>query len=319
MSIRPSVADSAALRFSPGTAPRPLVIGTRGSLLAQWQTDWVRRELHGLGVETSTQTIETRGDRDLETPLPEIGAKGLFTAELEAAMRAGTIDAAVHSLKDLPVEAPEGLVVAAVCRRADPRDVLVSSKGTLATLPKGARVGTSSRRRAAQLLHVRPDLRIVPLRGNVETRIRKALGDDLDAAVLAGAGVARLGMGEFVREHLEPSVMLPAPGQGAIAVQCRADDREAIDTLRRLDDPAARAATTAERAFLHALGGGCSAAIGAFAEPLGETGLITMSALVASPDGRDVIRIDGSDVDPVALGQRLARRARARGADELLR
>jgi len=287
-------------------------------MLALWQTEWVRRELAGLGAESSARLFETRGDRDLETPLPAIGGKGLFTAELEDAMRRGEIDAAVHSLKDLPVGDADGLTIAAICHRADPLDVLISARWTLAELPARARVGTSSARRGAQLLAGRPDLQIVPLRGNVETRVRRGT-QEMDAAVLAAAGIERLGLAEHVRERLSPAVMLPAPGQGAIAVQCRADDREAIDTLRRIDHAPTRAAVTAERTFLHALGGGCSAAIGALAEPLGDTGLLRMSAIVCSADGSASIRVEGSDADAVRLGERLAGRARARGAEELLR
>jgi len=315
----PTSADRPAARYTPGTAPRPLVFGTRGSPLALQQTTGVQEAYAAAhaGVQATLRVIETRGDRDLTTPLPEIGGKGLFTAELEAAMRAGEIDAAVHSLKDLPVEDAPGIVVAAICRRADPRDVLVSRYGSIAALPAGGRVGTSSRRRAAQLLAIRPDLVIVPVRGNVATRLRAADGN-LDGVVLAAAGLDRLGIEPGTAARLDPSEMLPAPGQGAVAVQCRADDRAAIEALRALDDAATRAAVTAERTFLHALGGGCSSAVGALAEPIAGTGLVRMTALVASLDGREVLRLEGSDTDPKALGERLATRALARGAAQLL-
>ena len=319
MSIpNPTSANRAASSYGPGAAPRPLVLGTRGSPLALRQTEWVcEAYATAHGVRPSLQVVETRGDLDLHTPLPEIGGKGLFTAELETAMRSGAIDAAVHSLKDLPVEEVPGLVIAAVCRRADPRDVLVSRHGSIAELPAGARVGTSSRRRAAQLRALRPDLQIVPVRGNVATRLHAA-ESELDAVVLAAAGLDRLGIDSVIALRLEPTEMLPAPGQGAIAIQCRADDRAAIESLRVLDDHATRLAVTAERTFLHALGGGCSSAVAALAEPLGETGLLRMTGLVASQDGREVLRIEGSDTDPVALGRRLASRALARGAEQLL-
>lgn len=316
MSTRPpALSDLPAIRMTPGAPPRPLVFGTRGSPLARWQTDHARALLGGGGV---VQVVETRGDRDLETPLPLIGGKGLFTAELEAAMRAGTIDAAVHSLKDLPVDDPDGLVTVAVLPRHDARDALVTRHGSLAALPPRAQVGTSSRRRAAQLLALRPDLDVVPLRGNVQTRLARAQSGAVDAVVLAVAGLERLGLGDAITERLDPTVMLPAPGQGAVAIQCRADDRETIDFLRQVDDRPTRLATTAERTFLHALGGGCSAAVAAYATPIGDSGLLGMTALVLSHDGADVIRLDGSDADPVALGSRLAERAMARGAAELL-
>ncbi len=302
---------------------RPLTIGTRGSALARWQTDWVRARLQTAwpDLECQTRLFTTSGDRILDKPLPEIGGKGLFTEELENALRSGEIDLAVHSLKDLPIDDASGLVIGAICPREDAHDVLISRDGeTLAALPPGARVGTSSLRRSAQLLAVRPDLTLLPVRGNVDTRVRKALRGDYDAIVLAAAGVLRLGLGEHITEYLPFEVMLPAPGQGALAVQCRVDDLATRERLVAIDDAAARADVTAERAFLKALGGGCSAPVAAYAQShiSNAQSLIQMTGLVASPDGRRVIRVSGASADPVTLATELAQQALAQGAGELL-
>jgi hydroxymethylbilane synthase len=300
---------------------RSLTIGTRGSALARWQTDWVRARLQTAwpDLECQTRLFTTSGDRILNKPLPEIGGKGLFTEELENALRNGEIDLAVHSLKDLPIDDAPGLTLGAIPVREDARDVLISRNGwTLDTLPRGARVGTSSLRRSAQLLALRPDLTLLPLRGNVDTRIRKALQGDYDAIVLAAAGVLRLGLGEHITEYLPFEVMLPAPGQGAMAVQSRADDASVLELLRPLDDPAPRAAVTAERAFLKALGGGCSAPVAAYAISNPQS-LISMTGRVASPDGCRVIRVSGVSADPIALGAELARKALAQDAGEILK
>ncbi|MEK9164492.1 MAG: hydroxymethylbilane synthase, partial [Chloroflexota bacterium] len=268
----------------------------------------------------------TSGDRILDKPLPEIGGKGLFTEELENALRAGEIDVAVHSLKDLPIDDASGLTIGAICQREDARDVLIARDGsTLASLPPGARVGTSSLRRSAQLLAARPDLTLLSLRGNVDTRIRKAVGATpavapYDAIVLAAAGVLRLGLGEHISEYLPFDVMLPAPGQGALAVQCRAGDDATLGLLAAIDDPESRAAVTAERAFLNALGGGCSAPVAAYAHfPLRTShSALAMTGLVASPDGRRAVRVSGEGNDPLALGAELAQQALAQDAGELL-
>jgi hydroxymethylbilane synthase len=300
---------------------RSLTIGTRGSALARWQTDWVRARLQTAwpDLECQTRLFTTSGDRILNKPLPEIGGKGLFTEELENALRNGEIDLAVHSLKDLPIDDAPGLTLGAIPVREDARDVLISRNGwTLDTLPRGARVGTSSLRRSAQLLALRPDLTLLPLRGNVDTRIRKAMNGEYEAIVLAAAGVLRLGLGEHITEYLPFEVMLPAPGQGAMAVQCRADDASVLELLRPLDDPAPRAAVTAERAFLKALGGGCSAPVAAYAISNPQS-LISMTGRVASPDGCRVIRVSGVSADPIALGAELARKALAQDAGEILK
>ena len=302
---------------------RSLTIGTRGSALARWQTDDVIRQLQSAwpGLDCRTQLMTTSGDRILDKPLPEVGGKGLFTKELENALRSGEIDLAVHSLKDLPIDAAPGLITSAICSRQDARDVLISRhRWTLDALPQGARVGTLSRRRSAQLLAARPDLTLLPLRGNVDTRIRKAMQGDY-AIVLAAAGVLRLGLGEHITEFLPFDVMLPAPGQGAMAVQCRADDAATRELVAAIDDPASRAAVTAERAFLQGLGGGCSAPIAAHALPssIAKGVGLRLTGLVASVDGRRVIRVSGAGADPLSLGAELAQQALGQGAGELLR
>ena len=266
------------------------------------------------------ETISTRGDQILDTPLPLIGGKGLFTAELEAALRGRSIDAAVHSLKDLPTESSAELTLGAVLERANPADALVSRSGfNLGSLPLGATVGTSSRRRAAQLLLSRPDLTIVDIRGNVPTRIAKALDPDgpYDAVVLACAGLQRLGRLDVISQVLPLELMLPAPGQGALAIQCR-DEVESLDLLAPLDHAETRAGTTAERAFLAGLGGGCAVPIAAYARFEGEE--ISLQGRVAARDGSRQIDVEGHALALEArdLGDRLAGEALALGAAHLL-
>jgi hydroxymethylbilane synthase len=304
------------------TLVRRLTLGTRGSALARWQTDDVIRQLQSAWpeLECRTHLITTSGDRILDRPLPEIGGKGLFTEELESALRSGEIDLAVHSLKDVPIGNAPGLTLGAICARGDARDALISRHGwTLDTLPPGARVGTCSLRRSAQLLAARPDLTLLPLRGNVDTRLRLAAQGDYDAIVLAAAGVLRLGLGAHITEFLPLDVMLPAPGQGAMAVQCRAGDA-ARELVAAIDHAASRAAVAAERAFLQGLGGGCSAPVAAYAQSqISNTQFqISMRGLAASTDGRRVIRVRGNGADPLWLGAELARKALAQGAGELL-
>lgn len=296
-----------------------LVFATRPSALARWQTQWVIDALKKVhhDLECEEKIITTQGDKILDKPLPEIGGKGLFTQELEMELLSGAVHCAVHSLKDLPVENPAGLTIGCIPARAEVRDVLVSGNGyTLATLPEGASVGTSSLRRAAQLLSLRPDLRTEPLRGNIDTRLRKALDGQYDAIILAGAGLTRLGLEKYVSEWLPLDVMLPAPGQGALAVQCRADDRTALGLLVALEDEATRNAVTAERAFLRGLGGGCSVPVAAYASA--EVQSIELTGLVISEDGRKTIRVKRSGSNAHFLGEELARRAIAQGADEIL-
>ena len=298
-----------------------VILGTRASALARVQTDAVIALLTGAwpGLECETRVFSTAGDRTQASgePLPEIGGKGLFTAELERALRDGEIDLAVHSLKDLPTEDAEGVVVGAVTRREDVRDCLIAPAATsLDDLVERAVVGTSSLRRAAQLRSLRPDLEIRSIRGNVDTRVRKVSEGEFDAAVLAAAGVRRLGLEEAVTEWLSTETMLPAPGQGALAIQCRADDEAMRARLAPLDDPAARAQTTAERAFLRALGAGCAAPVAALATT-STTPRVRLQGLVAAVDGRVVVRVDGQG-EPQELGERLAHDALDAGADRIL-
>ena len=291
-------------------APNELVLATRRSSLARRQTESVRSQLAACWPALRLEIIEvvTQGDRSLERPLPEIGGKGVFTQELETALREGRADLAVHSLKDLPTEVPEDLTVGAVLSRGDPRDVLVGAEGRdLAALPPGASVGTSSLRRQAQLLALRADLRTRPVRGNVETRIDKVRRGEYQAVVLAAAGVLRLGLERHATHWFELEQMLPAPGQGAIAVQCRADDQATLELLAAIDHAPSRRTTTAERAFLHALGAGCSAPVGAFAEPRGDQ--LHLRAVLADSDGTMLLRLQASGEDPIGLGRDLALQA----------
>jgi hydroxymethylbilane synthase len=298
-----------------------VVLGTRASALARAQTESVIALLTeawpDLGCET--KVISTAGDRTQATgePLPEIGGKGLFTAELERALRDGDIDLAVHSLKDLPTDDSEGVVVGAVSAREDVRDCVVArDAGSLAELPPDAVVGTSSLRRSAQLRALRSDLDVRSIRGNVDTRIEKVRTGEYDAAVLAAAGVLRLGLEDAVSEWLDSETMLPAPGQGALAIQCRADDDAVLALLAEIDDPRARAETTAERAFLRVLGAGCAAPVAALAETLTTTH-VRLRGLVASVDGSRMVRVHGEG-DPRAIGDELALEALAAGADRIL-
>jgi hydroxymethylbilane synthase len=299
-----------------------LIFATRPSALARWQTQWVVGALQQIhpALECEEKIITTQGDKILDKPLPEIGGKGLFTQELETELLNGRVHCAVHSLKDLPVENPAGLTIGCIPERGEVRDVLISRDGfTLTTLPANASIGTSSLRRAAQILSLRPDLRVQSLRGNVDTRLRKALDGRYDAILLAGAGLIRLGLEGYVTQWLPLDVMLPAPGQGALAVQCRADDKETLALFSRLEDESIRKAVTAERAFLQGLGGGCSVPVAAFAQMISEQRLeINLTGLVISPDGKKVIRVTGQGTEPLKLGQQLAQQALAKGASEIL-
>jgi hydroxymethylbilane synthase len=297
-----------------------LTFATRPSTLARWQTRRVIQRLQAAypGLDCREYVIATTGDRVLEQPLPEIGGKGLFTSELEEVLLSGKVNAAVHSLKDLPVEDAPGIVVAAIPERESAHDALVSAETwTLSGLPEGARVGTCSLRRTAQLLARRPDLTILPLRGNVDTRVRKVLNGEYDAIVLAQAGLTRLGLQSHISEIFPLEVMLPAPGQGALAVQCRAEDHETLALLSAIHDPLTAAAVNAERAFLSGLGGGCSLPVAAFAEK--NDGTIILTGAVISTDGKQAIRLSAVDNEPRRLGERLAGLVLERGAGELLK
>ena len=304
---------------------RTLRLGARGSALARWQAEWVADRLRAihLGLVVDIVEIKTHGDRDLKTPLAAIGGMGLFTKEIQRAIIDGTVDLAVHSLKDLPTRNPEELILAAVTPREDTADALISPEyKTLENLPAGARVGTSAPRRRAQILYQRSDLEIVSIRGNVETRLNHALEGRLEAVVLAYAGLKRLGLDRAVTQRLEPPDFLPAVGQGALGVECRRDDAETRRILSALDDPAARRATTAERAALAALEGGCSLPMAAWARDvtIGETPNLALDATVFDPDGRDRISIalQGPRDDPEALGRRAAESLLEQGAGKLL-
>ena len=269
---------------------RPLRIGSRGSILARWQAEFIRKQLFQVsGVETEIITIKTSGDKMQQAPLTQIGGKGIFIKELEEALLEETVDLAVHSVKDIPTETPSRLHFPAVCRRDDVRDCLVSTNAaTLANLKQGARVGTSSLRRQAQLRHHRPDLDIRELRGNVDTRLRKVESGEYDAIVLSKAGLDRLGWSQKITEALSPEISLPAVGQGAIAIESRVKDTEAADILGKLDDAETRTAIIAERALLAALQGGCQVPLGAWARI--ERGELVMDAVVCSVDGVQYVR-----------------------------
>jgi len=299
----------------------PLRIATRTSQLALWQAEHVaallRREHAGLEVELVP--IVTQGDRIQDRSLAAIGGKGLFIKELEVALNEQRADIAVHSMKDLPGDLPNGLIIAAVLERADARDALLTPQAAgLGDLPRGARVGTSSLRRQAQLLAVRPDLRIEALRGNVDTRLRRLDAGELDAIVLACAGLIRLGLESRITARLDPRISLPAVAQGVIGIECRSADSRTLEAVASLDHPATRIAMDAERAFAHRLGGSCQSPIAAHAELEGRR--LTLDGLVAEPDGSRVLRDrqSGSIDDPAALGTLLAERVLAAGAGPLL-
>ena len=289
-----------------------LTIGSRGSQLALWQSRWVAGELAGLGVETTLEIIKTTGDRITDVPLAQVGTKGLFTKELEEALIERRIDLAVHSLKDMPTDLPDGLMLAAVPEREDPRDAIVGAR--LAGLAAGARVGTSSLRRAAQLRAVRPDLHVESIRGNLDTRLRKLDEGQYDAIVLAAAGLRRLGWAARIAELLEPGVMCPAVGQGALAIETRNGGDAAAAICGRLTHEPTRQCVEAERAVLRALGGGCQVPIGAHATIDG--GRMNLVAVVASPDGVQVIshHMHGEPGDAARLGGEMAAHLLANGA-----
>ena len=298
-----------------------VVLGTRASALARAQTESVIALLTAAWPDLTCETraISTAGDRTQASgePLPEIGGKGLFTAELERALRDGDIDLAVHSLKDLPTEDSDGVVVGAVSAREDVRDCVVArDRSSLVDLPRDAVVGTSSLRRSAQLRALRSDLDVRSIRGNVDTRIEKVGVGDYDAVVLAAAGIRRLGREEVVTEWLEADVMLPAPGQGALAIQCRADDEAILPLVSEIDQPKARAETTAEREFLRILGAGCAAPVAALATST-TTPRVRLQGLVASVDGTRMVRVEGEG-EPQSIGEQLAVEALAAGADRIL-
>ena len=302
------------------TTGRTLIVGTRGSRLARRQTESVVALLkeHCPDCRLEVRTVHTTGDRRPE-PLSEISGEGVFTKELETALLAGEIDIAVHSLKDLPTDIAHGLAVAAVTRREDPRDALVSRDRTpLAKLPRGARIGTGSVRRAAQLRLLRPDVKPVPIRGNVDTRLAKVGSGDVDAVIVAAAALSRLGWLDRAAELIPLEAMLPAPGQGALAVETRADDAEVLRIVASIDDRDSRLATAAERAFLRRLGGGCRIPVAALATI--KNGELRLDGLVVDPQGRQAFRgeMTGAPADAESLGERLAASLLSEGASEIL-
>jgi hydroxymethylbilane synthase len=292
-----------------------LVIASRGSQLALWQARWVQAQLTAAGHECRIEIIKTTGDKITDVPLAKVGTKGLFTKEIEEALLDGRADLAVHSLKDLPTELPAGLVLAAVPEREDPRDAVIGKP--LAELPQGARVGTSSLRRSAQLKKLRPDLVIESVRGNLDTRLRKLDEGQYDAILLAAAGLKRLGWGDRIAEILPADVMCSAVGQGALAIETRASGA-GFDACSALDHAASHAAVMAERGVLGSLGGGCQVPIGAYATVDG--GTIRLLGVVASPDGSEIIRAESSGPagEAESLGQRLGATLLERGARAIL-
>lgn len=298
-----------------------LVIGTRGSKLALWQAEWVQASLHAIAPDLSVtlRTIKTSGDKILDVPLAAIGGKGLFVKEIEEALLREEIDLAVHSMKDVPTQLPERLAILCIPKRENAHDALISRDACkLADLPAGARIGTSSLRRQAQLLHHRPDLRIQMLRGNLDTRLRKVRDGDYEAIVLAAAGLTRLGWLDEVTEYLPYTISLPAIGQGAIGIEGRRDDTFAGMLVQKLDHQDTHTAVAAERALLERLEGGCQVPIAAHATIQGET--LLMEGLVASVDGRQVLRetIEGQATEAEHVGRQLAERLLARGGQAIL-
>ncbi|MGD0786987.1 MAG: hydroxymethylbilane synthase [Terracidiphilus sp.] len=307
-----------------------LRIGSRGSQLALWQANHIAGLLRSQGHSVEIEIVKTTGDRFQEVTFAQVGSKGMFTKEIEEALAEGRVDLAVHSLKDLPTELPEPFTLAATPPRVDPRDVFVSVKyGSLAALPQGARVGTSSQRRRAQLKALRPDIEAVEFRGNVDTRLRKLAEGQVDAVLLAAAGLDRLEKTEWVRERLEPKDFCPAAGQGALGIETRKGDAATIEAVAFLDDPATRFAVTVERAALAALGGGCQVPIGIHCRPCpqpeqadGEDRRIEIHAVVANPETGKCVRIlyyaAESESNAFTLGERVAGMLIEAGAGPLL-
>ena len=298
-----------------------LIIGTRQSLLALWQSNHIANLLRKQypDCQVTLKKIVTKGDRILDVPLAQIGGKGLFTKEIETELLDGTVDLAVHSLKDMPTVLPEGLCLTAITTRANVGDAFVSNKyASFSELPQGAVLGTSSLRRKAQLLAVRPDLKIVDLRGNVDTRLRKLDEGQMDAIILAAAGLERLGHADRIREIIPTTVCLPAVGQGALAIECRSDNKEVRDMLAFLNDLPTKQATDAERAFLGLIEGGCQVPIGVHAEV--ENDNVKIEAVIASLDGSKVLRnnITGLAANAADLGRKLGQQMLAEGGEQIL-
>jgi hydroxymethylbilane synthase len=294
-----------------------LRIGSRGSQLALWQANHIAALLRERGHGVEIEIIHTTGDKILDVALAKVGTKGMFTKEIEEALADGRVDLAVHSLKDLPTELPAGFEIAAIPKRENPRDVFCSSKyESIEQLPKAAQVGTSSLRREAQLRAMRPDLDILSLRGNVDTRLRKLEAGEYDAIILAAAGLNRLGKTELVRQIVPEGVMCPAAGQGALAIEIRSGDSTTRQLIAFLDDAAARVATICERALLNKMGGGCQVPIGALAEI--RNGRLHLQGVVARPDGTKVLRESAQCDDPIRLGELVGEALLRKGGDVIL-
>ena len=297
-------------------------IGTRASALALWQAEWVKSELEKKypGMTVTLTKIKTTGDKILDVPLAKVGGKGLFVKEIEEAMLGNEIDIAVHSMKDVPTFFPDGLHLGAITKREDARDALLTRNNVkFNALPKGANVGTSSLRRQAQLMSVRPDFVIHQLRGNVDTRLRKLKEGQYDAIILAAAGVKRLGLAENVSEYIDPEISLPAIGQGALGIECRVDDRELNDLIAFFNHADSRTCVTGERALLRRLEGGCQVPIACYGEM--KNGKLKLTGLVGSVDGKRIIKdtIEGEPGNADKLGVTLAEKLLSQGADVILR
>jgi len=300
-----------------------VVIGTRGSKLALWQAEWVKSELEKKYPDLTVELlrIKTTGDKITDVPLAQVGGKGLFVKEIEEALLDGRADLAVHSMKDVPTEFPDGLSLRAIAEREDPRDALISKGVLFKDLPEGAKVGTSSLRRQAQLLALRPDLEIAQLRGNLDTRIRKLDEGQYDAIILASAGVRRLGWEACITELLSPDVFLPAIGQGAIGIETRTDDDETNELIAFFDHRETSLAVRAERALLKRLEGGCQVPIAAYGTISEDGNELALTGLVASTDGKTIIKdsLTGPAAEPESLGTRLAESLLGKGAWEILK
>ena len=306
---------------------RKIVIATRGSKLALWQAEWIKSQLKEIDpeFEIELKKIKTTGDKILDVPLAQVGGKGLFVKEIEEAMLRGEADLAVHSMKDVPTELPDGLHLSTITKREDPRDAFITAAvsgekkiKSFLDLPKGATVGTSSLRRICQLLNKRPDLKITQLRGNVDTRLRKLDEGEFDAIILATAGVKRLGHETRITEKLPVDISLPAIGQGAVGIECRKDDEFINNLLKKLDNEETSICVRAERAFLKKLEGGCQVPIAAYAQLI--DGKVVMNGLVGSVDGKTLIKdiIEGRPEEAESLGTALAEKLLAKGAKEIL-
>lgn len=298
-----------------------IIIGTRGSQLALWQANWVKTSLieKHPGLSVDLLIIKTKGDKITDVPLAKVGGKGLFVKEIEEAISDRRVDLAVHSMKDMPADIPEGLCISAVPERESPEDVLISKHGLLLSqLPKGARIGTSSLRRSAQIKHLRPDAEIVSLRGNLDTRLKKLETENFDAIILAAAGVKRLGLEARITQYLDAAMMLPAVGQGALCIESRKDDSEVLPIIAALDHPPTRTVVMGERAFLNRLEGGCQVPIAAHGKI--ENNRFVISGLVSDIDGKTIVRdtISGSLSESESVGIQLAEMLLSRGAGQIL-